>query len=447
MIQAKLKSAWILALFGFAPLKAVELASRWFGSRFEFHAGGFRTVLFSDPEDIREILDQHLESFQKDQFTLYMKELWGKGMILAESEEWRRSRRKSQPYFGAQFLKAYTSTFRQLAVKRIGSWSSGNVDVSKAGLEFSIEAILVTLFGVENSNHTDSIVKNLGRILDYFLWVQAAAGFMKHPEKMRVPSRIRYEKAIREMRNFAELVFQIAEKRNRPDLYMIDRLVKDWSDGDTNLNRKLIKDEIVTFLVAGHESTALSIAYTLHLLGKNPDWADRVRNEYEKLPADRVGPLILSKDAPLMEAVVRESLRIYPPVWISGREAAKDVTVNGLTLKKGDQAHLCFWNAHRNPSIHSGPLDFNPDRWLGEKRESTDSAFFAFGGGPRQCIGMQFAYTEIGIIIGEVLKRYDVQLTAKDEIKLKATVTIRPKTSIEIFIQERPQPKSGQSVS
>lgn len=443
---AKVKSAWILTLFGFAPLKAVELAFKWFGARFEFNAGGLRTVLFSEPKDIREILDHHLESFQKDQFTLYMKELWGRGMILAESEDWRRSRRKSQPYFGAQFLKVYTTTFRQLAVKRIGEWRSGTVDVSKAGLEFSIEAVLGTLFGVEPAAHTDSIVKNLDRILNYFLWVQAAAGFMNHPEKMRVPSRIRYEKAIIEMRNFADTVFQVAEKRNRPDLYMVDRLVKDWSDGNPNLNRELIKDEIVTFLVAGHESTALSIAYTLHLLSMNPTWAERVIKEYEMLPFDRVAPLILSKDAPLMEAVVRESLRLYPPVWISGREASKDVIVNGLALKKGDQAHLCFWNAHRDSSNHHLALNFDPNRWLTEHRDSTDSAFFAFGGGPRQCIGMQFAYTEIGIIVGEVLKRFVVH-PISPEIKLKATVTIRPKTSIKLNFQQRPQTKSGSNAS
>lgn len=442
-----LKSSWILALFGFAPLKAVELAAQWFGPKFEFHAGGFRTVLFSNPKDISEILDQHLASFKKDQFTLYMKELWGRGMILAESEDWRRSRRKIQPYFGAAFLKSYTLAFRKLAVKTISSWKDGEVDISKMGLEFSIEAVLGALFGIEPADHTGKIVKNLDRILNYFLWVQAAAGFLNHPEKVRVPSRIRYEKAIHEMRVFAEFVLATAEKRNRPDLYMVDRLVKDWSDGDTNLNRELIKDEIVTFLVAGHESTALSVAYTLHLLSQNPEWTEKVRAEYASLPEERNGPLILSKDAPLMEATVRESLRIFPPVWISGREAIADVVINGTAMAKGDQAHLCFWNAHRSAEHHSKPLSFEPSRWIGTDKDQSDAAFFAFGGGPRQCIGMQFAYSEIGIIIGEILKRFEIRPVSHRPIKLKATVTIRPKESVKIYVKQRAAGRVAQNVS
>jgi cytochrome P450 len=202
-----------------------------------------------------------------------------------------------------------------------------------------------------------------------------------------------------------------------------------------------LRDEVMTLVLAGHETTANALAWTIYLLTQNPTIAEKVAEEVRTAgtgsgpsAADREAGFGIREDS-LLFRVIRESLRLYPPAWAIGRRATRDLKIGGTPIPKGAIVLACQWAVHRSDRYFSAPTKFDPDRWTaGFQRILPKYAFFPFGGGPRSCIGEGFAWMELEIILTELLRRWRFELVPGQTITPKASITLRPEKPIRVVV-------------
>jgi cytochrome P450 len=199
-----------------------------------------------------------------------------------------------------------------------------------------------------------------------------------------------------------------------------------------------LRDEVMTLFLAGHETTANALGWTIYLLTQHPDISERLAAEVRPCASaiDDLESDFRIKDDDLLSRVIRESLRLYPPVWAIGRRATQDLQIGGTEVSKGAIVLACQWALHRCDKYFSNPIQFDPDRWTAEfQRTLPKYAFFPFGGGPRSCIGEGFAWMELRILLTEILRRWRFEIVRGQTVKPKASITLRPERPIHVIVR------------
>jgi len=251
----------------------------------------------------------------------------------------------------------------------------------------------------------------------------------------------------RAVRQIDELIFRIiAERRRGParDDFLGVLLSAQDDDGATMSDRQL-RDEAVTLFLAGHETTALLLAHTLFLLSKHPDVERRLHAEIAGVLGGRAPVAADVKALPYLERVLKESMRLYPPAWTTGREANEDVVIGGTRVPRGAQILLSQWVVHRDPRWFPNPEGFDPDRWSDERAAGLPKfAYFPFGGGPRVCIGNHFAMMEATMMLSLIVRDWRVELLPGQTLVLKPSVTLRQRgPGLRVRLVERARHELG----
>jgi cytochrome P450 len=207
-----------------------------------------------------------------------------------------------------------------------------------------------------------------------------------------------------------------------------------------------VRDEAMTVFLAGHETTALALTYTLHLLATHPDVYTRLIDEVERELGGRRPSVADAPKLTFTHAVVRESLRLYPPVWASARLVASDTELFGVPLPKGTQVIMSEWVIQRDPRWFKEPSRFRPERWLdGETSDIPRFAYFPFGGGPRVCIGQHFALLEAVLVLARFAQEVRFEREANAKLELAPVITLRPKGPVHFRVRRREPPSQGGS--
>jgi cytochrome P450 len=241
-------------------------------------------------------------------------------------------------------------------------------------------------------------------------------------------------------RRLDEIVGKIIEDRRRSgedrgDLLSMLMLTED-EDG-ARMTDKQLRDEVMTLFLAGHETTANALSWTFWLLSLTPNAKAKLAEELERVLGGRTPTVSDLPDLPYVERAVKESIRLYPPAWIVGREAIAGCEVGGYRMPAGTTALMSQWVMHRDPRYHENPQRFDPDRWTAEyTKASPRFAYFPFGGGPRQCIGAGFAMTEACLILATVAQRFGMDLAPSQRVEPYASITLRPKEGIRMSLVE-----------
>jgi cytochrome P450 len=189
-----------------------------------------------------------------------------------------------------------------------------------------------------------------------------------------------------------------------------------------------LRDECITLFIAGHETTALALTHCLYLLARNRSVRERFHAELDTVLGGRLPSAEDTKALELTERIIKESMRVYPPVWVIGREAIRDVELGGYTVKRGTQLILPQWVVHRDPGYFPNPEEFDPDRFLPERcKDWPRFAYFPFGGGPRVCVGNHFAMMEATLLLALFGQRFHFELEAGQRLEFRPSVTLRPK--------------------
>jgi len=326
-------------------------------------------------------------------------------------------RRIVQPAFHKARIAGYLQTMREYAA----AWQppAGVFDMHAEMMELTLRIASKTLFGADAGEEADRVAASLHEVVTIFPDVLGPFGALKRRLPFGPAAKFRKARAVLD----GIVMRLIAQRRtsgeDRGDaLSML--LASHDAETDQGLTDRQVRDEVMTLFVAGHETTANALTWTWYLLAKNPDVAQRLR-EKSGDEAERYG-----------DAVLSESMRLYPPVWILGRDATADVDAGGWRIRKGSTVLMSQMVMHRSPRYFPQPDRFDPDRWL-DPPELPQFAYFPFGGGSRKCIGDQFAWNEARIELASLAKRYRFELAdPAQEVVPEPIITLRPSAGLKM---------------
>jgi cytochrome P450 len=373
--------------------------------------------------------------FHKSRGLERAKALLGEGLLTSEDELHRQQRKLIQPIFHHSNLKDIAAIMRERARQRAERWQAGQIlNLNQEMHALTLLIVGEALFGTEMGDRTSRVSELMETVMEtFFLFISPLAPlfeFFGHPKLKRAA------KARRELSVIVQSMIDERRKANnqtRKDLLTLLFAAQDPETG-LGMSDEQLRDEVMTLFLAGHETTANALSWTIYLLTQHPEIAERLATEVHSA-ADRPPESGLNNDT-LLFRVVRESLRLYPPVWAIGRRATQDLQIGGIVIPKGAIILACQWAVHRCDRYFSNPAQFDPDRWTPEfQRTVPKYAFFPFGGGPRSCIGEGFAWMELGIVLTEILRHWRFELVPSQTIIPKASMTLRPEKPIRVVVR------------
>lgn len=411
-----------------------EVASQY-GDISTFAVPWRRFVFVNDPEAIKEILVTQQSAFIKSTGVQTMRWLLGEGLLTSEDPLHRQMRRIVQPAFHHARVAGYARTMVEQArafVERLVS--DENIEMHAAMSELALRIATTTLFGTDEGARASAIRDALGVTIDVF--PEAVGPFGSLRRRLPLPSTRAFERARATLDGIVYGL--IAERRrsgeDRGDALSLLLTAEDAESGE-RLSDAQIRDEVLTLFIAGHETTANVLTWTWYLLAQNPHVEGALQHEVAACDLSSE-PFELFARLEYTQRVVREAMRLYPPAWILGRESRSDVTLLGRhSIKPGVTVLIAPLVLHRTPSLYPDPLRFNPDRWLAA--QNAPFAYIPFGGGARRCIGEEFAWMEITLVLAIIARSYSFTLVSDAPIEPEAIITLRPKGPVRMRAHTR----------
>jgi cytochrome P450 len=416
--------------------------------RFEFgpRVVHLPTYLIRRPDHIHHVLFEARENYPKSFDYQFLARSLGQGLVTSEGELWSRQRRLIQPAFRHTPVLNLANEMIQATRDVARRWSqlasSGEpTDVAEEMMRLALQIVGRTLFSSDLAGEVDSISPAVGLLTrDLIARMSSAAGVVTLlMPRLPTPANRRVRKTLATLDQVVGRV--IARRRSMPnetrpaDLLSTLIAARDETTGET-MDDHQIRDEVMTFLVAGHETTANGLAWTWYLLSTHPLVARRLRDELRAtlagrdIGADDVDKLTYTK------AVVQEALRLYPPVAAIGREASCDDEIGGFRIPARSTVLISPWVSHRNPEFWLAPEAFDPERFLPGAPEHSRLAYLPFGAGPRQCIGAGFALQEAVIALAALAAQFEPALIPGQKIEPQLGVTLRPRHGLVMTIAQ-----------
>ena len=429
-------------VFGFArdPLGLMRSMRDEYGDVVEMKVANVPWFLVSHPDDVERVLVKLAKSVKRDSYVEMLERTLGLGLLTSEGDLWKRQRKLMSQAFTPRRIKTYAETMSAVT-DEAATWRDGDtVDLHAEMSRVTMEVVAAVLFGAGIGPREVAIVSESMDVINEF-YANSPEAVLRLPEWVPTPRNRALTGAVKKID--AVLYDIIAKRREsgeeRDDL--LGTLLASLDDEGSGMTDKQLRDEAITLFLAGHETTALTLGYTLMLLGQYPDVERRVVAELDAVLGGRLPTAEDSKALEYTERVIKEGMRLYPPAWTTGREAAEDLEVGGYTIPKGAQILTSQWIVHRDARFFPNPEAFDPDRWEKDKtKDMPRYAYFPFGGGPRVCIGNHFAMMEAILVLAVVLQRYHFEVVPGQTLKLAPSVTLRPKRGVRAIAQKRAQP-------
>ncbi|MFB6130819.1 MAG: cytochrome P450 [Salinigranum sp.] len=433
------------------PLAFLTETAREYGpvARYDVARQPFYQV--SDPDLVAHVLVRNNENYCKGElFQQTLGPVLGKGLLTSEGEFWRSERHRVEPAFHPGALSEYGPVMTDYARGLTGGWRDGETrNVHADMMRLTVRIAAKALFDIDIEEAEGEVADALEEVMD------RSARSMRRP--FDVPTWLplsenrRYRRALETLddvagRIVAERRAEQAEnrraagrgtegERDRSESDAVSLLLAAVDDPETDLTERRVRDEIVTLLLAGHETTALALTYTFHLLGRHPDVEARLHDEVDALS----GPPTVEdlEDLAYTDRVITEAMRLYPPVWEVIREPIADDVIGGFRVPAGVTVGMQQWVLHRDPRFYDDPLSFRPERWTPAFRSSLPAfAYFPFGGGPRRCIGDRFARQEARLVLATVAREWRLDPVEAD-LSFRPSITLRPSGPVEMIPRRR----------
>ncbi|AEN06557.1 Unspecific monooxygenase [halophilic archaeon DL31] len=422
----------------------------------QFDLGPLSTYMVTDPADIERVLVSEADQYHKLVFGDAVDDLLGDGLLLSDGKQWRDQRNLANPAFTASRVQSIADTMARIAEEHIAGWSDGDelaMDIELAKL--TVKVIVAAMFGVEADDETVETVQNnlepLGR------------RFEPDPRRVLVPEWA----PTKENREFADAVETLegviddllAQREGTiesgPTAVSEDETNRTGASGEEGeepmdlasillrardqgeQSEKQLRDELMTMLLAGHDTTALALSYTLYLLSEQPEARERHLAEVDEIIGTDQPSAAHVRKLEYTDRVLSESMRLYPPVYAIFREPQVDVKLGGYRVPAESAVMVPQWVVHRSERYWDEPDQFDPSRWEPEPRADRPRfAYFPFGGGPRHCIGKQFANLEAKLVLAALGKRFSMEYVGP-ELELRGSLTMHPKEPLTMRVSER----------
>ncbi|MFF5704037.1 cytochrome P450 [Streptomyces sp. NPDC012794] len=416
-------------------LGTYERARQRHGDVVRISAGppGLRAELYCvfSAEGAQRVLASEAANFRKDNaFYQEVRDSFGNGLLTSQDTDYLRQRRLVQPLFTRKRVDAYAGAVTAETEDTLAAWTQardGIVDVSAEMMHLALRAVSRILFGADVDATVDVVHRCFPVITEYVL--RRGYSPANLPRTWPTPGNRRAAVALDELYTVCDGI--IARRRGdasgQPageDLLTLLAVARSADDG--TFDAAELRDQVLVFLLAGHETTATSLAFALHLLGRHPEEQARAREEVRGvLGGGRTPQASDLERLPYLTQVLREAMRLYPAAPVIGRKAVAATEIEGHAVPAGADVILAPWVTHRHPRYWSDPERFDPDRFTPEAEAGRHRyAWFPFGGGPRACIGQHFSMLESVIALAMLLRAYEFE-AVDQEIPVSAGITLR----------------------
>lgn len=422
------------------PLGFLTHCARNYGAIVPIRLLGRQAFLLMAPADIERVLVTDHRNFVKPLWlrSAAVRRVLGDGLVTSDGSPWRRQRQICQPAFHRGLMEDYAGEILTLTEQMLHGWQPGQTrDIQRELTGLTLEITAQTLFGVKMAGWIEETHLAMQALMAWFASGRSLFGLVPLPA---APQERRAGQKLD--RIVTRLIRQ--HKTPKPTTQkpgnLLSLLRRSGGQGQQDLSERELREQVKTFLVAGHESSALALSWTFLLLARNPEADARLVAELQAVVGDRRPTFADLPRLKFTAAIIQETLRLYPPLWMTGRQAVAACEIGGFQMPAGSLLLTSQWAVQRDPRHFPQPDAFRPERWEGaETADLPRFAYFPFGGGPRVCIGQNFALMEMTLLLAAISQRFRLELGPDTEIQPWATLTLHPPSGILMSLTTREQ--------
>jgi cytochrome P450 len=420
------------------PLGVLTRVAREHGDLVRFIVAGQERILLNDPDLIEQVLVVQHAKFHKSELTRRVTgPLLGQGLLISEGDFWRRQRRLAQPAFHRSRINEYAAPMVECAEAHVSAWKTGEVpDIAREMMQLTLVIAVRTLFGAKLPGEALEVGDALAFLMRYQLWRQRSP--LRLPESWPTP---RNRRAMREIKFLDSLVYRIIEEKKTlhgAGNDLLSLLMDAMDDDGTQMTPQQLRDETMTLFLAGHETTALLLGWTWYLLGENPAAETRLLDELRAVLGGRAPQVSDLMKMPYLQAVLNETLRLYPPAYIMARTSIEPFGLGGYEFGRDTTVLISQWVTQRDARFFGAPEEFRPERWVnGSAGKVSAGAYFPFGDGPRRCIGQGFAMLEAALVVATIAQKFRFRLVPGHAVEPEPLVTLRFRHGLRMKIEAR----------
>ncbi len=421
------------------PFGLLMRCTRDYGDFVRIRLGLMPAVLVGHPSLIEEVLVNRGRDFRRNLGARHVRAVLGDGLLVSEGNAWQRQRHLMLPAFHQPQLDRLAATMVSILSTALDRWQAGEQrDLYADMSDITLHIVARSLFGIDIAPDVARI-QQATRVLTAHLRSRLFTLMTLVPDRAPTPGNLRHAAAIRELDT---LVYRrIAERRAAGPSDVADLLdvLLAASDGaGYRLTDRQVRDEVLTVISAGYDTTALALTWAFVLLARNPTARARLQAEVDGVLDGRAPTAADVKQLQYVQHVVHETLRLYPSVWLIGREASRDSEIGGQPVRQGTTVLLSPWVLHRDPRFFEDPNGFRPERWADATKPVPRFAYVPFGAGPRTCIGSAFARLELSLALATIAQRYRIDLAEPARpIEVLPVLTLQPRGQVWVRLAAR----------
>ena len=397
------------------------------------------SFLINKPEYIEHVLLTNQRNYRKSDFLRrILGPLLGEGLLISEGELWRRQRRIAAPAFHARRVAEFVGAMTSCTQATLARWRdmSGPLDLAAEMLELTLDIVARTMFSTDVGGE----IASLRRLTDVVVALRPSTlDLLGLPGWIPRPQPAAYRRAIAEFEALVArfLAERRGDRRDRGDLLSMLLAARDPETGE-GMSDKQLRDEILTILLAGHETVANALTWTWYLLARHPEAEARLHHELDRVLGGRAPCFADLAELEWTRMVIEEALRLYPPAHTITRTAIGEDFVGGVRVPAGASVTISTYVTHRNPNLWDDPERFDPERFAPEAIARRHRfAYLPFGGGPRICIGNGLALVEAKAILATIAQRYRVRLVPGHIVEPIGLVTLRARNGVQVTLEPK----------
>ncbi len=419
-------------------LAALARWGRQYGDLVSARFGPMPILFAYHPDLVEEVLVHQNRKFIKHYRLRQAKLTLGQGLLTSEGDFWRGQRKLAQPAFHRDRIAGFADLMVGFTDRLLAEWADGQErDIQADMMRLTLEIVAKALFGAELGSDWTEVREAMETLMHSFVGTTSSPILI--PRWIPTPNNLRVKAAIRRL---DRVLFKIIARRredgeDRGDLLSMLLQARDDESGRGMTDRQL-RDECMTLFLAGHETTASTLAWAWYQLASHPDAETRLHNEVDSVLAGRLPTLADLPKLAFTDNIVTEILRLYPPGWMLGREATAPLELGGYRVARGTTVFMSTYVIQRDPRWYDDPEAFRPERWSdGLMQRIPRYAYFPFGGGPRICIGNNFALMEATLVLAMIARKYRLRVAPGTRYEPMPSMTLRPSDGMKMTVTAR----------
>ena len=419
------------------PVQVLAHYTKLYGDTFRFYLGGLKeAIVTTDPVVIQHVLKTNAENYQKSEIQVKrMGHFLGKGLLTTHGEAWRTQRRLIQKGFDRKELEALSSIMQDSLAESLMDFDSqvkdGPVEIYTQLMKMTFAMVARSLFGARLKGEDIDLISHTILTVQEFIVRQTLQPYLN--PWFALSGELRRHEDLRARADGILLEYIRRRRHEAPGHDLLQTLMDArYSDGE-GMSDELVLSESMQLLVAGHETSSNTLSWLLYLLSSRPDCLERIRQEFDSV----LGDVPMSYNhVPRFEftsQVIQEALRLYPPFWMIDRMAVADDLAGDMAIPRGSTVIVFVHGVHHSPRYWQDSERFDPERFTkANEKAHTPFTYIPFGGGPRGCIGGNYAMLQILMILGALLRKYDFEISPGQTIEARPMVILRPKYGIRM---------------